>query len=209
MLALGRWPADWYGLDMKFAKFDKSWLVAAGLILTAVAWRVVNWDYSVAPNLEIVTASSLIAAVFLARRAAVVVPLAIMVASDIIIGNSSILLFTWSGFALIGLGGLVLRRWRARPGRLMLASLGAGVAASAFYFVWTNFGVWLLGDGTMYAKTWAGLVQCYVMGLPFYRTMLEGNLVFVPAYFGVALYGPMAAKWLARRVGAKTASDVS
>lgn len=78
----------------------------------------------------------------------------------------------------------------------MLASLGAGVAGSVFFFLFTNFGVWLLNDGTMYAKTWAGLVECYVMGLPFYRTMLLGNMVLVPAYFAVVLYGPMVVRRL-------------
>jgi hypothetical protein len=172
------------------SKARKQWLVVGALVVVAVVWRVVNWHYSLAPNLELVTASTLVAATFLTRRAAVVVPIGIMALSDIIIGNSPILLFTWSAFALVGLAGLALRRFAGRPGRLVLMSVGAGLAGSVFFFLYTNFGVWLLGDGTMYAKTWAGLVQCYVMGLPFYRTMLLGNLVLVPAYFAGALYGP-------------------
>jgi len=160
---------------------------AVGLIVAAVAWRLINWHYSVAPNLELVTASALVAAVFLSRRAALVVPLAIMAVSDILIGNSMILVFTWSAFALIGLAGLVLRPLGDSPLKLMLASVGMAVGSSLFFFLYTNFGVWLLGDGTMYAKTWSGLVQCYVMGVPFYRTMLEGNLILVPAYLGAAL----------------------
>jgi hypothetical protein len=102
------------------------------------------------------------------------------------------LFFTWSAFAFIGLAGLALRRTRAasQPRRLILASTGAGVLASLFFFLYTNFGVWLLGDGTMYAKTWSGLLQCYVMGLPFYRTNILGNLILVPTYFAVAAYGP-------------------
>jgi hypothetical protein len=180
--------------------FSRGWLAASALVATAVTWRVVNWHYGLAPNLELVTASTLVAATFLTRRAAVGVPLAIMVGSDLIIGNSPILLFTWSAFALIGLAGLVLRRWVKQPSKLLVMSLGAGLGGSVFFFLYTNFGVWLLGDGTMYAKTWAGLVQCYVMGLPFYRTMLLGNMVLVPAYFAAAVYGPglarsMAARW--------------
>lgn len=168
-------------------KISNSWMIAVGLIATAVLWRYFNWSYSIAPNLEIVTASTLIAATFLSRRTAIVVPLAIMAISDILIGNSMILLFTWSAFALIGLAGLVLRRLSGSPAKLMLASLGAAIGGSVFFFLYTNFGVWLLGDGTLYAKTWAGLMQCYAMGIPFYRTMLIGNMVLVPAYFGVAL----------------------
>ncbi len=168
-------------------KISWTWVAAAGLIVVAVLWRVLNWQYSVAPNLELVTASALVAAAFLGRRAAVVVPLAIVAASDIIIGNSMILLFTWSAFALIGLAGLLLRRFTGSPVKLMGASVVAAVGASAFFYAYTNFGVWLLGDGTMYAKNLSGLVQCYVMGLPFYRTQLIGNLIFVPAFMGAAL----------------------
>lgn len=168
-------------------KIPTSWLVAAGLIATAITWRFVNWDMAIAPNLEIVTASTLVAATFLSRRWAVVVPLAIMAVSDILIGNSNILLFTWSAFALIGGAGLLLRRLKGSAPKLMLASVGAAIGGSVFFFLYTNFGVWLLGDGVTYAHTWAGLMECYAMGLPFYRTMLVGNLVLVPAYMGVAL----------------------
>ncbi len=190
---------------MKIVMLKPAWLVAGVLIATAVAWRIINWRYSLAPNLEIVTASTLVAATFLSRRLALVVPLVIMAASDIVIGNSPILVFTWSAFALIAWGGLALRRLRSGRGKLVLASLGAGVAGSVFFFGWTNFGVWLLGDGTMYAHTWSGLVQCYAMGLPFYRTMLVGNLVIVPAYFAAAVYGPELARRVSRRLQAAKA----
>jgi hypothetical protein len=175
------------------------WLAGGALVATAVLWRVVNWRYGMAPNLEIVTASTLVAAIFLPRRSAVLTPLVIMAASDLIIGNTMIAVFTWSAFGLVGLAGLGLRRLAGRPGTLVLAGTAAGLAGSVFFFLYTNFGVWLLGDGTMYAKTWGGLVQCYVMGLPFYRTMLLGNLVLVPAYMAAAAYGP--ALW--QKLGAK------
>jgi hypothetical protein len=168
-------------------KIPATMLAAAGLITLAVIWRLINWKYSVAPNLEIVSASALVAGAFLSKRAAVVVPLAAMAVSDILIGNSMILLFTWSAFGLIGLAGVLLRRLSDRPAMLVLASIGAAVGGSTFFFLYTNFGVWLLGDGAMYAKTWSGLVQCYTMGLPFFRTMLVGNVIIVPAYYGAAL----------------------
>ncbi|MDB5179134.1 MAG: hypothetical protein JWN01_1077 [Patescibacteria group bacterium] len=178
---------------------NKSRAIAATLVATAVLWRVVNWHYSWAPNLEIVTASTLVAGALLSRRMVLVVPLGIMAASDLIISNSSILLFTWSAFGLIGLGSLALRRLKSSPGKLMLASVGAALAGSVFFFIYTNFGVWLLDDGAMYDKTWQGLVQCYAMGLPFYRTMLLGNMVLVPAYFAAALYGPGMVRALKER----------
>lgn len=168
----------------------RTWLIGGALVATAVAWRVVNRRYGLAPNLEIVTASTLVAATFLTRRSAVAVPAAIMAVSDAVIGNTMIALFTWSAFGLMGAAGLGLRRLKGRPSRLVLTATGLGLAGSVWFFLYTNLGVWLLDDGSMYAKTWSGLWQCYAMGLPFYRTMLLGNLVLVPAYMAAAAYGP-------------------
>lgn len=170
-------------------KLDKRWLVAIGLVVIAETWRIFNYQHMIAPGLELVTASTLVAAALLPRRAAIVVPLALMVGGDLILGNSPILFFTWSAFAFIGLAALVLRRFNG--GRLVAAGTGAGVVASLFFFLFTNFGVW--ATGTMYAKSWAGLMECYAMGLPFYRTNLLGNLVAVPLFLAVAVYGPV---WL-------------
>jgi len=50
------------------------------------------------------------------------------------------------------------------------------VPATAFFFV-TNFAVW--ASKSMYAGTAAGLLDCYVRALPFYRTMLAGDLCYV------------------------------
>ncbi|NCQ54095.1 hypothetical protein GW791_01445, partial [Candidatus Saccharibacteria bacterium] len=41
------------------------------LIAVAVGWRIVNFNYHIAPNLEIVTAVSVLAAVTLGFRAAI------------------------------------------------------------------------------------------------------------------------------------------
>ncbi len=181
-------------------KISRQTLLALGLIISAVCWRLVNHAYGIAPNLEIVTASTLVAATFLSTRWAFAVPLAIMAASDILIGNSPILFFTWSAFGIIALGGLALRRLKTSPRKLMLASLGAALAGSVFFFVFTNFGVWLIGDGQMYAKDASGLLQSYIMGLPFYRTMLLGNIIIVPSYFVAAVYGPVLFKRAAKLV---------
>jgi hypothetical protein len=183
----------------------QAWLIGGALVVTAAAWRVMNWHYGLAPNLEAVTASALVAAAFLTRRWAVIVPIAIMAVSDAVIGNTMIALFTWSAFGLIGGAGLALRRLRRRPGALVLTATGFGLAGSVFFFLYTNFGVWLLDDGAMYAKTWQGLMQCYAMGLPFYRTMLLGNLVLVPLYMAAAAYGPV----LGRKFLPKQAANLS
>lgn len=180
---------------------DKRWYALIVLVMVALGWRVFNYQHMIAPGLELVTAASLVAAALLPRRAALVVPLAIMAIGDLILSNTSILAFTWSAFALIGLSGLYLRRWHGS--RLVLAGTAGGVLAALFFFAYTNFGVWL--TGTMYPHTWAGLLDCYVMGLPFYRMNLTGNLVAVPAAFALAIYGPVLVRGLIGRLQVRRA----
>ncbi|MEM6799280.1 MAG: DUF6580 family putative transport protein, partial [Planctomycetota bacterium] len=79
-------------------------------------------------------------------------------------------------------------RWRAKPTSSRTAWLGraafGGVAPATLFFVATNFAVWCFQSD--YPTTAAGLVNCYVNALPFYRQMLAGDLVFVPLMLGAA-----------------------
>lgn len=159
----------------------KKFVYALLLVALGVLGRTV---FHLAPNVEVVTLSTLLAATYLGGAYAVFVPLGIMGISDAIIGNSRIYLFTWSAYMLIGLGGLVLRRFRKKDLKLVGAATLFSIPSSLFFYLWTNFGVWVLG---WYPSTWAGLIQCYVMGLPFLKLNLIGNLIFVPLGFGLVI----------------------
>ena len=163
---------------MKYTKTIKSLLITAALIGAAVGWRVINHSYVIAPNLEIVTTVSVLAAIILGARAALAVPLFTMIVSDLIIGNSSIFIYTWSTFVIIGLGALLLRKLNSKPAKQIFYSFGFAISSSLIFFAITNFGVWAQG---WYPNTFAGLTECYINALPFYRTMLIGNLILVPA----------------------------
>jgi hypothetical protein len=66
---------------------------------------------------------------------------------------------------------------RAEGWRAALAWGLCGVMPATTFFVATNFAVW--ASKSLYAPTLAGLAQCYAAGLPFYRTMLAGDLCYV------------------------------
>jgi hypothetical protein len=61
--------------------------------------------------------------------------------------------------------------------------LFGAVAGSVQFFLITNFAAWL-GDA-LYPPTFAGLVQCYVAGLPFVRNTLLGDLFYTGVLFGL------------------------
>lgn len=148
--------------------------IALALIALAVVYRVMPHPQNVAP----VAAAAIFAAAVLPPAIAFTVPVLVMIGTDILIGPHDLFWLTWSAFALTGLLGLWVRRGM-NPGRIGIASL----AGSTFYFVVTNLGVFLFEN--LYAKTWAGLGECFAMALPFYRNTLIGDLCFSAALFGV------------------------
>ncbi|MEV0951983.1 DUF6580 family putative transport protein [Promicromonospora sp. NPDC050249] len=171
--------ADGRGRDLTIAELAHRWWRPATVVLVlaaAVAWRLVAPGLGAPPNLEIATAATFLAVLLLRNRWAAVVPFAVVAVSDAVLGNTQIMWFTWSAWAVIGLGAILARHLHG-PGRYA-AALGVGVGGSLWFFAWTNFGVWLM-DG-MYPATLDGLLASYVAGLPFLRTMLLGNLVLVP-----------------------------
>lgn len=52
-----------------------------------------------------------------------------------------------------------------------------GVAPATAFYIVTNFSVWAFTP--LYEKTLSGLAACYVAALPFYRTMLAGDLTYL------------------------------
>lgn len=162
---------------MKINKLPKTAIVICALISIAVAWRVLNNRLTIAPNLELITTASLLAVVILKNKIAIVVPILSMIISDLIIGNTAIFIYTWSAFAIIGLGALLVSKFNNQPRKQIIFSIGFAIASSFTFFVITNLGVWLQG---WYPATLAGLTECFLLAIPFYKTMLIGNIILVP-----------------------------
>jgi hypothetical protein len=111
--------------------------------------------------------------------------------------------FVYGAIALTVTVGFVLRRSRAWP-----ALLATGFATAVLFYLVTNFGLWACGNGTQYPHTAAGLLDCYVRAVPFFRNHLIGTLAF-----SALLFSPLAgARLLVRRdvaVGAEPARDAA
>lgn len=130
-----------------------------------------------APNLAPVGAIALFGGALLPRKVAWWLPLAIMAASDVLIGFYDSMWFTWAAFLLVGLYGMTLRR-ATTPQRIVYGALGS----SLIFYAVSNFGVWI--SGGLYAHTWSGLIECYTMALPFLRNTLAGDLLYGSLLFG-------------------------
>ena len=60
----------------------------------------------------------------------------------------------------------------------------AFLAGPTTYFILSNFTVWAFGGGWNRPKTFSGLMQCYVDGVPFYANSLLATFIFGSVLFG-------------------------
>lgn len=62
------------------------------------------------------------------------------------------------------------------------------LAGATFYFIASNFAVWIGGglglNNLPYAKTFDGLMSCYIAALPFYTMSIYATLFFSAVLFG-------------------------
>ncbi len=140
------------------------------------------------PNLNPMTSVALFGGAQLGRGRAFVVTLLTLMVSDILIawaGGHEIFglwsLFTYTGFAAIILAGRFLRTVPT-AGR----TLGFLTGSSVFFWVWTNFGMWLTSG--VYALNSAGLLACFVAAIPFLGNALIGDLAWGLLLF-LSFYG--------------------
>lgn len=149
------------------------------------------------PNIELVTLTLLITSAYFTQKISFVTTLLILFISDLIIGNTNIFIFTWSGFLIPTLILPKIFKTKKQKGIKQIfkgATLGAG--ANFFFFLWTNLGVWLLDSWNMYPNTFQGLAYSYTNAIPFWRYQLTSTLAFSFVGFSIFEYSPHLSKLL-------------
>jgi len=149
--------------------------IALALIAAGAGGRIILQDV---PNVETIMVATILAGSLLGGRWGLVVGLGAVALSDAFIGNTNIMLFTWTAWAIIGFSALLLHRSNKTSWTFVPKAAGMGIGAVLLFYLWTNFGVWFLAG--MYAPTFDGLIQSYTMALPFLRFHLLSTLVSVP-----------------------------
>ena len=131
------------------------------LIVLAVLTRLIPHP----PNMAPITGMALFAGSrFNDKKMAFLLPLLCMFISDIFLGFGSITPFVYLSFMMISYIGINSKK----------IGNGTILGSSLLFFLLTNFGVWILG----YPFTFAGLVSCYTMALPFFVNTIVGDLFF-------------------------------
>ncbi|PYJ98570.1 MAG: hypothetical protein DME23_11745 [Verrucomicrobia bacterium] len=149
-------------------------VMLAGMILAAAASRLIPHP----PNFTPIAAIALFGgATFADKRAAFLVPLAGLFLSDLVLGFFALTPVVYGSFAMIVCLGFWIRR-RRTAGRIA----GAAVAGAILFFAITNFGVWAIDH--LYPRTFAGLADCYLAAIPFFRNTLLSGLFYSALLFG-------------------------
>ncbi len=185
-----------------FMKTQHRLLFALLLLLVAVFGRLALQELNI-PNIEPLTLAILLAGVYLGGNYAIAIAILSIGITDAVIGNDIIFIFTWSAWIITALFGLVFHDRKTPLTHLTLGITGMGVLANLFFYTWTNFGVWAVGN--LYPLTWDGLVASYIAGLPFLKLQILGNLVLLPSATVAFHY---IARFLLREPVEKTHGDV-
>lgn len=144
------------------------------LIVLGVLARVLPHTWNFAP----IGGIGLYAGAYFKPRIAWAIPIVALFIGDLFLGFYGLreMAFTYLGFLA---GPLVGRFLLAR--RRSLPRFGAAVfIAATVHFAVSNIGAWL----TLYPQTLQGLIECYVLALPFYGATLLGDAIFASIFFG-------------------------
>jgi hypothetical protein len=166
-------------------------ILLVGLVLTVSLSRLVDHPPNFTPVLAVALFS---AACFSNRWVGMFVPMGVMLLSDVAleVATRNGLLSGWlahgkgfySGMWVVYLAvgltwalGLVLRRNRN------VWTIGTcSLAGSLLFYLITNFAWWAGYD--QYPHTWQGLLESYVLAIPFFGWTLVGTMYYAALLFG-------------------------
>ena len=132
-----------------------------GLIILALLTRLMPHP----PNFAPITGIALFSGYhFVNKRIALFIPLAVLFISDLFIGMHSLMPVIYMSFVLITAMGIYFKKLT------FLVVLGA----STSFFILSNLGVWYF----YYPLTQEGLIQCFILALPFFANTLAGDLFY-------------------------------
>lgn len=153
-----------------------------GIIILAVVVRVLQF---LPPNVAPIGAMALFGGTYLTNKKwAFAIPLIALFLGDVLLefvspwgGFHQNMVAVYVSFILITCIGFFLRG-RVNSQNIMVSSL---LGSLLFFFI-TNFSVWLMSS--FFGTSIIGLGATYVLGIPFLKYTLMGDLVFNVIFFG-------------------------
>ncbi len=136
-----------------------------------------------------ILAVTMFAGLYLKPRQALLFPMALMMITDIIIGFHDTMLYTYGSMLAISGIGIWLKGHKS-----FLNVLSGSIFSALLFFAVTNFGAFV----SLYPHTWAGLQECYILAIPFFRSTLLStvaySLVLYAGYEWLLKHNPSVAR---------------
>ena len=146
----------------------KNYILPVSLILILSFSRIIPHPWNFTPVLAVGIFSGFYFKQFFVSFFIVIVA---MFLGDLYLGFHSTMFFTYVSLAIAVGFGLYVKNFKLNE------ILWSGLASSAGFFLVTNFGVWITLE--MYEKNLAGLVNAYVMAIPFFHNTLISTLLYL------------------------------
>jgi hypothetical protein len=150
-------------------------ILAAVMIILAAVVRIMPHPWNFTPIGAMAIFSG---AMFRDRRVSFLFPLVALFAGDLFVGLHRLIPVVYASFLL----SVLIGTWLANR-RSLLRTGGAVFLGALQFFLVTNFAIWKVFD--TYPHTLAGLVACYITGLPLFGNTLAGDAVYAALFFGI------------------------
>ena len=152
----------------KIIKKYKYYILPIGLILVLSFSRIIPHPPNFTPILAVGIFSGFYFKNFILSFFIVV---SAMFLGDIYLGFHNTMFFTYISLAVAVFLGILIKSFKYKE--ILFTGLGSSVS----FFIITNFGVWILSG--MYAKNFSGLLQSYVMAIPFFHNTLISTFTYL------------------------------
>ncbi|MDQ3112260.1 MAG: hypothetical protein M3R17_20435 [Bacteroidota bacterium] len=136
------------------------------------------------PNFTAIGGIALFAGAFIPNRVlSLLIPMAVMVITDAVIGFHNTMWAVYLSFALITTLGWLMQERKSAAGFVATSFI-----ASVLFFFITNAAMWIVGfweSAPLYSRNAAGLGEAIALGLPFY----SWNFLISQFVYGGILFG--------------------
>ena len=147
------------------------YLLCVFFILIGVLFRVIPH----APNFTPMLTIALMSGLYVKNRFSILIPISIMLISDLFIGSHITVLWVYLSLLIICLIGRLIKD-------TALNILLFSILSATLFFIVTNFGVWISGG---YSYSFKGLMICYTMAIPFFKNTLISTVLFSAVFYSL------------------------
>lgn len=147
---------------------DKPYIYSILLVLALVQFRLVPHP----PNFTPVLAAGIFSGFYFRHFfIGLFVIILSMFLGDLYLGFHSTMFFTYISLAIAVAIGLLIKHIG------VLNIIFSGLVSSLSFYLITNFGVWITSE--MYERSFAGLINSYVLAIPFFQNTLISTLLYL------------------------------